>query len=82
MYNMNQELRNHIGEQYDGSFWTKESNLYNRDDEAWQLYKFEETVEFDGKQYWVVIIEKWNLDPEDIEVVESTEMFFEKYIEL
>lgn len=75
-------LRQYIREHYDGGFWEKITAVYNRDDEAFELMKFEETVDFEGKRYDVVIIDKWNLDPEDLEVVEDAEEVFFKAIEL
>lgn len=79
---MEKTIRNYIGEHYDGGSWEQITDTYNRNGESWSLWKFEETVEFEGKNFWCVIIEKYNLDPEDIECVEDTETVFEKYIEL
>lgn len=75
-------IRERIGEIYDGVFWKPVSDLYNRNGEAWQLFRFEETVEFEGEQYWAIIVEKHNLTPEDTKCVEDTEIIFEKYIKL
>lgn len=58
------------------------SCFYNRDGQAFQLEKLEETIDFEGESYWVIIIEKVNYDPEDIECIEDTETIFEKYIKL
>lgn len=82
MYDLSAEIRKMIGEIYDGGSWEQVSDLYNRDGEAWQLWKFEQAVEFEGKNYWAVIIEKHNLDPDDVECVEDVETVFEKYIKL
>lgn len=77
-----EELRKHIGEIYDGSFFKPTTCLYNRDGEAWQLQQFEETVDFGGKRYFVVLVEKVNFDPEDIDCVEDVEDVFFKAVEL
>lgn len=81
-YNLNDEIRKMIGEIYDGGCWESCSCLYNREGEAWQLWKFEQTVNFNGKRYDALIIEKHNLDPDDIECVEDSEVVFEKYVKL
>ena len=75
-----EELRKYIGENYDGSFWKNVTDFYNRDGEAWELRKFEETVEFDGKNYYVIIIEKWNYDSDDNSALDYSEEIFAKYI--
>lgn len=79
---MEKEIKSIIGEKYDGSFFEPITCLYNRNGEAWQLFKFEENVEYNEKNWYVVIIEKYNYDVSDIESVETVETVFEKYIEL
>ena len=76
------ELRAVIASHYDGSHYETISALYNRNGDAWQLFKLEETVECQGKQYFCVIIEKYNYDVEDIDCLLNTETIFEKYVEL
>ena len=76
------ELRAEIAAHYDGSHYESISALYNRNGDAWQLFKLEETVECQGKQYFCVIIEKYNYDPEDVNCLLNTETIFEKYVEL
>lgn len=77
------ELRKIIGEQYDGSFFEPITDFYNRDGEAWRLFKFEQTVTtYDGKAYWIVLIQKWNYDSDDVEYVESADDIFFKAVEL
>lgn len=58
------------------------SCLYNRDGVAFQLYKLEETIEVGKERYWAVIVEKCNLDSEDVECVLDVENVFEEYIKL
>ena len=82
MDNLNQEIRKIINETYDGGAWEPVTNLYNRDGNAWQLMKFEHTVEFAQKNYWVVIIEKLILAPEDIDCVNDSETIFESFVKI
>lgn len=77
------ELRKIIGEQYDGSFFEPITGVYNRNGEAWQLIKLEQPVtSHDGKTYWVVLLQKWNYDPNDIKCVDDSEDVFFKAVEL
>lgn len=36
----------------------------------------------DGKTYWVVLLQKWNYDPNDIKCVDDSEDVFFKAVEL
>lgn len=79
---LKEELRNEIASHYDGSFFKVLTTLHNDGVNAWEICIFEETVEYEKKDYYCTLIEKWNYDPEDIESVLETETIFENYEEI
>jgi len=70
MENMDKDLRQNIAETYDGSAWKPVTGLLWQDGTPWQLWKFEEIVEFAGESYRCVIVEKSIYDPDDTEAVD------------
>lgn len=79
--NLTEELKNEIASHYDGSFYKSLTSLHNDGNYAWELFKFEENVEYEGKEYYCTLIEKYNYDPEDIECILDTEIIFENFEE-
>ena len=73
---MNNELRNHISEVYDGGSWEAITGILWKDGEPWQLFKFEQDVDFEGEFYRCCIISKSVYDPDDVESVDYTEDVF------
>lgn len=70
MTNMDQDLRSHIDEIFDGGSWEKLTGVLWEKGTPWQLFKFEHDVDFGGKLYRCVVISKNILDPDDIEAVD------------
>ncbi len=74
--NMDQDLRNHIGEIYDGGCWENITGTLWENKTPWQLSKFERDVDFGGKRYRCVIIAKTVFCPDDIEAVDYSDDVF------
>lgn len=79
MYKFKEDLRKHIGEIYDGATWEPVTGLYNDGVEAFQLWKFEKDVEFQGELWRCLLIRKDEIDPEDSECIFQSEDIFEKF---
>lgn len=67
------DLRQNIAETIDGGCWEALTGVNWQDGTPWQLYKLERDVEFEGKVWRVIIIEKQTLDPDDITAVDRAE---------
>lgn len=68
---MDERLRQNIAECY-GTFEPITGVLW-QDGTPWQLWKFEQDVEFEGKMWRCVIIEKDYIDPADASAIDHTE---------
>lgn len=71
---MDSALRQHIAEVFggDGS-WEAVTAIMWKDDVPFQIWKFEQDVEYQGKWYRCLIISKDVFDPDDLEAVDYTE---------
>lgn len=70
---MNKDLINRIEEIYDGGAWEAVTGVVWQGARAWQLFKFEQDVEFEGALWRCVLLAKDELCPEDVEAVERRE---------
>lgn len=73
---MDERLRRHIGEIYDGGCWEKISAVMWQDGQPWELWKFEQDVKFEGATYRCVIIERDFIDPDDASAIDHAEDIF------
>lgn len=79
---MNEDLRMYIAEHYDGGAWDAITPIYWENGEPWQLWKFENDVDFDGRRWRCVIIRHDEIASEDISAVECSEDVFARAWEL
>lgn len=67
--NMDSELRAHIAETCIGG-WSPVTGMYWEESSPWQLFSFEQDVEFEGRDFRCVIIQKVAYDPDDLTAVD------------
>lgn len=75
---MDERLREHIGATIEGGAWEPITGILWENETPWQLFKFEQDVEFEREIYRCVIIEKWVYDPDDLTAVDYAEDVFAK----
>lgn len=66
---MSEELRNHIGEIYDGGAWEKVTGTFWKNGDPWDIWKFEHDVEFGGRKWRCIILQRVVYDPDDVDAV-------------
>jgi len=74
---MDEGLRRNIDECYDGSAWESVTGILWKEEEPFQICKFERDVEFEHKMYRCLIIEKIVFDSDDISAVNYSETIYE-----
>lgn len=79
---MQEDLRRHIGEIYDGGCWQQLTGRYHEGETPWELWLFERDVEYIGSTWRCVIVEKTVFDPDDPEAVDYAEDVFAEAWEL
>lgn len=73
---MNKELLTHIEEVYDGGAWEAITGLLWEDGQPWQLFKFEQDVDYNRQLWRCLIIRRCVFDPDDVSAVDYTEDIF------
>lgn len=73
---MDERLRSHIGNVYDGGCWECVTGTHWQDGTPWDIWMFERDVEFDGETWRCVIIERYEYSPQDLTAVENVEEIY------
>lgn len=73
---MDERLRNHIGEIYDGGAWEAVTGVLWKYNIPFQLWKFEQDVEFEGKLWRCLIIQDCTYDTDDLTAVDCARDVF------
>lgn len=68
-----EDLRDHIGEIYDGGCYEPITGMLWKRGQPFQLFKFERDVEFESKIYRCLLIVKNVYDSNDLTAVEYSE---------
>ena len=75
-----EDLRNHIGEIYDGGCYEPITGILWKNGEPFQLFKFERDVEFEDEIYRCLLITKSVYDESDLTaVLTADDVFFEAW---
>ena len=73
---MDIDLRLHVGEIYDGAAWEAVTGVLWNNGVPFQLFKFEQDVDYDGARWRCVIIQKCVYDRDDVSAVDYAEDVF------
>ena len=73
MLNMDEKLRQQIGETTDATAWEIITGILWKDGIPFQLWKFEQDVEFNKEMWRCLIIQKLVFYPDDIRSVDYCE---------
>ena len=70
---MDERLRQNISETCGSEFWEPVTGVLWQNGTPWQIWKYENDVEFGGKTYRCVILEKYYIDPDDASAIDHSE---------
>lgn len=73
---MDERLRQNIGEVCGCEHYEAITGIMWQNGTPWQLFSFDNDIDFEGERWRVVMVQKWVYDPDDVTAVDYTEDIF------